>query len=142
MQRQGRHVLFVLDNCSVHNVQTSLTAFTPLLLPPNITSLYARFGQIHAFKASYRRCIVEHLFIAVDHPAVNLMLRVSLYSAIEMVETAWSEVTAACVRNCFRKASFINTVPDVEPDASEHDWSSGDLSQHIVDSDMGGYWLG
>nr|XP_054924027.1 uncharacterized protein LOC129383462 [Dermacentor andersoni] len=49
-----------------------------------------------------------------------------------------TEVTAACVWNCFCKASFIDAVPDAEPDASKDDRSGGDLWQRVVDSEMGG----
>ncbi|KAH7951773.1 hypothetical protein HPB52_012849 [Rhipicephalus sanguineus] len=52
---------------------------------------------------------------AVDRPADNLPLRVSLYSALEMVKASWAE-----------------------PEASEEDHSGGDLWQRVVDSDMGG----
>lgn len=37
MQKQGRHVLLVVDNCSTHHMHTSMTAVTLLFLPPNTT---------------------------------------------------------------------------------------------------------
>ncbi|KAH7967598.1 hypothetical protein HPB52_000552 [Rhipicephalus sanguineus] len=70
--------------------------------------------------------------------AANLPLRVSLYSALEMVKASWAEVTATCVQNCFRKASFADVGADADPEASEEDHSGGDLWQRVVDSDMGG----
>ncbi|KAH9379433.1 hypothetical protein HPB48_007891 [Haemaphysalis longicornis] len=54
-----------------------------------------------------------------------------------MVKAAWSEVTATCVRNCFRKAGFVDTQAQVEFDASDGQ-SGGDLWQRVIDSDMGG----
>ncbi|KAH9375210.1 hypothetical protein HPB48_012888 [Haemaphysalis longicornis] len=51
------------------------------------------------------------------------------------MKAAWSEVTATCVRNCFRKAGFVDTQPAVEPDASNGQ-SGGDLWQRVMDSDM------
>ncbi|KAH7939465.1 hypothetical protein HPB52_012771 [Rhipicephalus sanguineus] len=63
----------------------------------------------------------------------NLPLRVTLYSALEMLKASWMEVTATCMQNCFRKAGFV----DVGPDAPEEDRSGGDLWQCVVDSDMG-----
>ncbi|KAK8768954.1 hypothetical protein V5799_014581 [Amblyomma americanum] len=39
--------------------------------------------------------------------------------AVKMMKAAWAEVTATCVRNCFCKAGFVNTVSDAEPDTSE-----------------------
>ncbi|KAH9379869.1 hypothetical protein HPB48_006115 [Haemaphysalis longicornis] len=54
-----------------------------------------------------------------------------------MVKAAWSEVTATCVRNCFRKSGFVDTQPEAEPDASDGK-SVGDLWKPVIDSDMGG----
>ncbi|KAH9378808.1 hypothetical protein HPB48_001702 [Haemaphysalis longicornis] len=48
---------------------------------------------------------------------------------------AWSEVTATCTPNCFRKAGFVDIQPEAEPDASDGQ-SSGDLWQRVIDSDM------
>ncbi|KAH6948713.1 hypothetical protein HPB50_025927 [Hyalomma asiaticum] len=85
-----------------------------------------------------QRRVVERMLIAVDRPAANLPLRVSLYSALEMVKASWAEVMATCVQNCFRKAGFADVGPDADPEASEEDHSGGDLWQRVVDSDMGG----
>ncbi|KAH9370735.1 hypothetical protein HPB48_016163 [Haemaphysalis longicornis] len=98
MQRQGRRVQLVIDNC------------------------------LCAPRASF-----------LDGP--NLSLRVSLYSAVEMVKAAWSEVAAISVRNCFRKAGFADTEREAEPDASDGQ-SGGNLWQRVIDCDMGGHDLG
>ncbi|KAH6944246.1 hypothetical protein HPB50_002376 [Hyalomma asiaticum] len=87
---------------------------------------------------AFLRRVVERMLIAVDRPAANLPLRVSLYSALEMVKASWAEVTATCVQNCFRMAGFADVGPDADPEASEEDHSGGDLWQRVVDSDMGG----
>ncbi|KAH6936129.1 hypothetical protein HPB50_013554 [Hyalomma asiaticum] len=79
------------------------------------------------------------MLIAVDRPAANLPLRVSLCSALEMVKASWAEVTATCVQNCFRKAGFADVGPDADPEVSEEDHSGGNLWQRVVDSDMGGW---
>ncbi|KAH6947022.1 hypothetical protein HPB50_016724 [Hyalomma asiaticum] len=78
------------------------------------------------------------MLIAVDRPAANLPLRVSLYSALEMVKASWAELMATCVQNCFRKAGFADVGPDADPEASEEDHSGGNLWQRVVDSDVGG----
>ncbi|KAH9365768.1 hypothetical protein HPB48_016846 [Haemaphysalis longicornis] len=136
-QRQGRHGRLGMDNCSAHRVQTFLMEVTLLFLSPNTTSKEQPLdvGITHAFKASYKPRVVERMVIAVDRPAANLPLRGSLYSSVEMVKSAWSEVTATCVRNCFRKAGFVDTQPEAEPDASDGQ-SGGDLWQRVIDSDM------
>ncbi|XP_077559248.1 uncharacterized protein LOC144174411 [Haemaphysalis longicornis] len=85
--------------------------------------------------------VVERLVIAVDRPEANLPLRVSLHSAVEMVKAARSQVAATCVRNCFRKAGFVDAKPESEPDSSDGQ-SSGNLRQRVIDSDMGGHDLG
>ncbi|KAH9364515.1 hypothetical protein HPB48_021816 [Haemaphysalis longicornis] len=91
MQRQGRRVLIGMDNCSAHDVPTSLTAVTLLFLPPSSTSkaqpLY--LGIIRALGASYMPRIVELLVIAVDRPPANLPLLRSLYSVVGIMKSAW-----------------------------------------------------
>ncbi|KAH9379301.1 hypothetical protein HPB48_004496 [Haemaphysalis longicornis] len=135
MQRQGRRVLLVIDNCSLHHVQTSLMAVTIVFFSTSKVQPLC-LGIIHGFKASYRRRVLERLVIAVDHPSTNLRLRVSLYSAVEMVKAPWLKVKATCVRNCFRKACFVDTQPEAEPDASDGQ-TGGDLWQPVVDSNRG-----
>ncbi|XP_037500181.1 uncharacterized protein LOC119374194 [Rhipicephalus sanguineus] len=114
---------------------------TLLFLPPNTTSKVQPLdlGIIQAFKAYYRRRVVERMLVAVDRLAANLPLRVSLYSALEMVKALWAEVMATCVQNCFRKAGFADVGADADPEASEEDHSGGDLWQRVVNSDMGGW---
>ncbi|XP_049267374.1 tigger transposable element-derived protein 6-like [Rhipicephalus sanguineus] len=138
MHKQGRRVLLVVDNCSAYHVQASLTAVTLVFLLPNTSKVQPLdLGIIRAFKSYYRRRIVERLLTAVDRPAANLPLRVTLYSALEMLKDSWTEVTATCVQNCFRKAGFTDVGPDAEPEAPEEHRSGGDLWQCVVDSDMG-----
>ncbi|KAH9377574.1 hypothetical protein HPB48_013670 [Haemaphysalis longicornis] len=125
-KRQGRRVQLVIDNCSSHHVQTALMAVTLLFRPPNTTSKVEQ---------------LDGLVVAVVRPAANLPLRVSLYSAVEVVKAAWSEVTATCVRNCFRKAGFVDKQPEAEPDASDGQ-SGGDLRKRGIDCVMGSHDLG
>ncbi|KAH9362838.1 hypothetical protein HPB48_015199 [Haemaphysalis longicornis] len=73
----------------------------------------------------------KRLVIAIDRPAANWPLGVSLYSAVEMVKAAWSEVAATFMQNCFRKVGLVDTQPESEPDASD-----------VIDSDMEGHDLG
>ncbi|KAH7969025.1 hypothetical protein HPB52_013697 [Rhipicephalus sanguineus] len=54
-----------------------------------------------------------------------------------MLKASWTEVTATCMQNCFRKAGFVDVGPDAEPEAPEEDRSGSDLWQRVVDSDMG-----
>ncbi|KAH9382095.1 hypothetical protein HPB48_022616 [Haemaphysalis longicornis] len=96
MQRQGRRVLLVINNCS--SPRANFPHGSDLLfLPPNTASNVQPLdlGIIRAFKASYRPRVVERLVIAVDRPEANLPLRVSLYSAVEIVETRPGSANAA-----------------------------------------------
>ncbi|KAH6927452.1 hypothetical protein HPB50_003630 [Hyalomma asiaticum] len=72
---------------------------------------------------------------AVDRQAANLPLRVSLYSALDLVKALWAEVTATCVQNCFRKDGFADVGPDADPEASEEDHSGGDLDDFVTAND-------
>nr|XP_037280134.1 LOW QUALITY PROTEIN: tigger transposable element-derived protein 6-like [Rhipicephalus microplus] len=138
MLKQDRRVLLVVENCSTYHVQASLTrAVTLLFLPPNTTSKVQplELGIICAFKSYYRHRVVERLLIAVDRPAANLPLRVTLYSALEMLKASWIEVTATCVQNCFCKAGFIDAGPNAEPENPKEDRSTN-WWQRVVDSDL------
>ncbi|KAH6934765.1 hypothetical protein HPB50_000696 [Hyalomma asiaticum] len=99
-------MLLVVNNCSTHDVRASLQAVALLFLLPNTTS---------KLQLPYLGRIVESLLTAADHPATNLLLRVSLYSALGMVKVVWLQVMATCVQNYFCKASFIDVRPDAEP---------------------------
>ncbi|KAH9374830.1 hypothetical protein HPB48_011131 [Haemaphysalis longicornis] len=137
MRRPGRRVLRRMNNCSLHHLQTSLMTLALLLLQPNTTLKVQALdlGIIRAFKASCRPRVVEPLVIAVDRPAANFPLRGSMYSAVRIMKAAWSEVTATCVRNCFRKAAFVDTQPEAKPDACDGQ-PRGDLWQRVMDSYM------
>ncbi|KAH9375475.1 hypothetical protein HPB48_011501 [Haemaphysalis longicornis] len=58
-----------------------------------------------------------------------------------MVKAALSKVTATRVRNRFRKAGFVDTQPEAEPDVSGGQ-SGGDLWQRVIDSKMGRHDIG
>ncbi|XP_072144529.1 tigger transposable element-derived protein 6-like [Dermacentor andersoni] len=139
MAKKGRKVLLVLDNCTAHHVQAVLTAVELLFLPPNVTSKAQPLdmGVIRSFKAAYRRRVVQRMLIAVDRPAANVSLQVSLYSAIEMIKAAWMEVTPECIRNCFRKAGFADA-PEAGIEDTEQSQPDDDLWRRVVDANLAG----
>ncbi|KAH9378777.1 hypothetical protein HPB48_011183 [Haemaphysalis longicornis] len=52
-----------------------------------------------------------------------------------MVKADWSEVTATCAGNCFRKSGFVDTQLEARPDASDGQ-SGSDLWHRVIDSHM------
>ncbi|XP_072140427.1 tigger transposable element-derived protein 6-like [Dermacentor andersoni] len=137
MAKKGRKVLLILDNCTAHHVQAVLTAVELLFLPPNVTSKAQPLdmGVIRSFKAAYRRRVVQRMLIAVDRPAANVPLQVSLYSAIKMIKAAWMEVTPECIRNCFRKAGFADA-PEAGIEDTEQSQPDDDLWRRVVDANL------
>ncbi|XP_070392420.1 tigger transposable element-derived protein 6-like [Dermacentor albipictus] len=139
MAKKGRKVLLILDNCTAHHVQAVLSAVELLFLPPNVTSKAQPLdmGVIRSFKAAYRPRVVLRMLIAVDRPAANVPLQVSLYSAIEMIKAAWIEVTPECIRNCFRKAGFADA-PEAGIEDTEQSQPDDDLWRRVVDANLAG----
>lgn len=64
---QNKKVLLVLDNCSAHHMQLSLTTVAMLFLPPNATSKIQllHIGIIHTLMVSYQRRIIQWMLITL-----------------------------------------------------------------------------
>lgn len=65
MQKEGRKILMIVDNCSAHLVDFRLTNVCLEFLPPNCTSLHQPLDQgiIKSVKSHFRRRLVQRLLI-------------------------------------------------------------------------------
>ena len=71
-------------------------------------------GIIRAFKAYYRRSIIQQIIQALENSSddgvKSIAKKISLLDAMHNVKVAWNEITTDCVVNCFRKAGFCEAL--------------------------------
>lgn len=106
--RQGRKVLFFLDNCQAHPpmVQIYLKAIKLKFFPPNTTSILQPMDQgvIQNLKVHYRHRFLQRVLEAMDQ---GREYKSNLLDAITDVYKAWCvDVKTSTIRNCFNKAGF------------------------------------
>ena len=125
MGAQGRRVLLFMDNCSAHKHSLRLQHTTVHFLPPNTTSVIQPLDQgiIRAFKAHYRRRMVQMLLVRIE---AKEAVAISLYDALILAAAAWREVMPQVISNCFRKGGFMTTDdPQPAPTAASPDDADG-----------------
>lgn len=124
---ENRKVLFFVDNCSAHdqNIKTKLKSIRLEFFPPNLTSILQPMdkGIIRTIKVHYRNTIVLKL---IDRIEKNLPVeKLTVLDAINILSNIWdNKVTPTIIRNCFRKAGFVDSHFDEEDDvplSSFHD---------------------
>jgi len=99
----GRKILLFVDNCPAHPEVPGLKAVNLQFLPPNTTSVLQPMDQgiIRALKFHYRKqslqLTIDHLDEHGERPRESL----NILQAIRFCNTAWTRVTAECIRNCF-----------------------------------------
>jgi len=111
MTVQGRKILMLVDNCPAHPVVEGLKSIELMFLPPNCTSVLQPMDQgiIRLFKFHYRKLslkmIVEHINQHGQHPTEKL----NVLQAIRFAKTAWTNVSAECINNCFLHGFYGST---------------------------------
>lgn len=118
MLKQQRKVLLLLDNCTAHQVNVTLSSVEVLFLPPNTTSGLQPMdmGIIANVKAFYRRRVVDRMIFNIDRCKAQGIddvpdLKVTPLMAVQFVYAAWYEVRRSTIRNCFLKGGFAPPVP-------------------------------
>lgn len=119
LEKSGRQVCLLLDNCSAHHVAIQLKNITVKFLPANTTAKLQPLDQgiIKAFKVGYRRRLVQRL---LTNLRLGIELKVDLLGATQMLTGAWNDVKQTTVVNCFRKAGCVVT-PDEACSDTEDD---------------------
>ncbi len=114
---EKRNILFFVDNCTAHikDVQLKLKAINLQFFPPNLTALLQPMdlGIIRTVKAHYRNALVLQLIDDIENG--RPMKAVTLLDCINMVSKIWdNKVTSTIIKNCFRKAGFVDSNFDAE----------------------------
>jgi hypothetical protein len=119
----NRKVLLLVDNCSAHRTgDLSLSNVNVHFLPPNTTAHLQPLdaGIIRAFKAHYRARLLAHVIGQFDaHRNVNF--KIDLACTFRFIKTAWSQVTAESIANCWHATGIAPTTaePDMQGPADD-----------------------
>ena len=102
---QRHQVLMVVDNCPAHPKLNNLEAITLVFLPPNTTSRLhlCDMGIIKNLKVKYRKLVARRFLDSIENKTVSDS---NVLDAMQMLRSAWRDVTAQTVANCFHQAGF------------------------------------
>jgi len=105
-QAEERNVLLIVDNCPAHPTIEGLSNLKLIFLPPNTTSVTQPMDQgvIRCLKAHYRKRLVKLILCNLD--SNKPLPKISLITALQLLVSAWNEVSKATIVNCFRKSKI------------------------------------
>ena len=105
-QAEERNVLLIVDNCPAHPTIEGLSNLKLIFLPPNTTSVTQPMeqGVIRCLKAHYRKRLVKLILCNLD--SNKPLPKISLITALQLLVSAWNEVSKATIVNCFRKSKI------------------------------------
>ena len=105
-ESEKRKVTLIIDNCPAHPIIDNLSHIKLVFLPPNTTSVRQPMDQgiIRCFKAHYRKQLVKLILRSLD--CNKPLPKVSLLTALQLLTSAWNEVSQATIVNCFKKAKI------------------------------------
>ncbi|XP_045202490.2 tigger transposable element-derived protein 4-like [Mercenaria mercenaria] len=99
MDRCGRKIALVIDNCPAHPEISSLKAIKLVFLPPRTTSVTQPMvqGVIKNLKVHYRRQVLSKKIKAIGKTefAINVL------DALRMMRRAWSQIKPSTIANCY-----------------------------------------
>lgn len=100
-----------MDNAPSHPTDVEYSNVTVRFFPPNTTSHLQPLDQgvIRAFKAHYRRLVLERLLSVMDNiqSADEITKKISVLDAVGWIDLAWCNLSSSCIYNCFLKAGFL-----------------------------------
>lgn len=105
-QAEERNVVLIVDNCPAHPTIEDLSNLKLIFLPPNTTSVTQPMDQgvIRCLKAHYRKRLVKLILCNLD--SNKPLPKISLITALQLLVSAWNEVSKATIVNCFRKSKI------------------------------------
>ena len=118
MRVAGRHVLYVCDNASSHQVREySHDKF--LMLPLNATSVVQPLDQgiIWSVKRRYKKKLAERYLVSIENnkDANTLFKQLDIVVATNRVANAWKETNSTIIQNCFHEVGFEHHAVDPDP---------------------------
>ena len=123
---EKRKIFLLVDNCLAHTEVTGLKSITIEFLPPNTTSVLqpCDMGVIRTLKAHFRHQLRQNIIDTIDDSEEELVAnevvkKVSLLDTMNMLDVAWTKVTAETVRNCWKKGGFVEDLellPELQPE--------------------------
>lgn len=130
-ERENRKVVLIVDNCTAHPSVEGLKAIELVFLPPNTTSKTQPMDQgvIRSLKAKYRKKIIQRFIRAVD--TKKALPKTSILNAMQLLTSAWNEVTEVTIKNCFKKVGISEN--SAEEAINEEDDPFKDLEEAIND---------
>jgi len=119
LKAQRRRVLMIIDNCPAHPKMSNLEAITLIFLPPNVTSRLqpCDMGIIKNLKVKYHELVAQRLLNSID--TMTKFQEINILDTMQMLRSAWRDVTSQTVANCFHKAGFANRLCKGGNDAAD-----------------------
>ena len=122
MRLSNRHILYVCDNASSHQVR-EYSHIKFLMLPPNATSIMQPLDQgiILSAKRRYKKKLAEGYLACVENnkDANSLLKALDIVQATNMIAASWRETSSTIIQNCFRKAGFKHHAVDPAPETED-----------------------
>ena len=122
MRLSNRHILYVCDNASSHQVQ-EYSHIKFLMLPPNATSIMQPLDQgiILSAKRRYKKKLAERYLACVENnkDANSLLKALNIVQATNMIASSWRETSSTIIQNCSHKARFKHHAVDPASEREE-----------------------
>ena len=122
MRLSNRHILYVCDNASSHQVR-EYSHIKFLMLPPNATSIMQPLDQgiILSAKRRYKKKLAERYLACVENnkDANSLLKGLDIVQATNMIAASWRETSSTIIQNCFCKAGFKHHAVDPAPETED-----------------------
>ena len=122
MRLSNRHILYVCDNASSHQVR-DYSHIKFLMLPPNATSIMQPLDQgiILSAKRRYKKKLAERYLACVENnkDANSLLKALDIVQATNMIAASWRETSSTIIQNCFHKAGLKHHAVDPASEIQE-----------------------
>ncbi|CAF0982262.1 unnamed protein product [Brachionus calyciflorus] len=102
-KKQNRKIVLFLDNFSGHKTEKK---FELNFFPANCTTVIQPLdkGIINSFKVKYRNNVSREKLQSLEYGSTPN--EINIKDAIFKIKSAWGQVSAITVSNCFQKAGF------------------------------------
>ena len=137
MVSSKRFIAMVVDNCSAHKVSKEFSNISLIYLPPSVTSTHqpCDAGIISLLKRKYHRLFLTILY-RQRHTGTPISVdSISFLSVLQHLESAWSDIPAQHITNCFNHAWKKQDIKQILPIQLKEDTESkGELARFVDDN--------